>query len=65
VWLDAGTDEGPGTLHHVRMLKNILLARGWRLKDDLHYREVPGGRHTEADWASRAGDMLRVLFPRA
>lgn len=64
VWLDAGTDEGPGTLHHVRILKNILLARGWRLRDDLHYREVAGGRHTEADWARRAGDMLRVLFPR-
>lgn len=65
VWLDAGTDEGPGTLHHVRMLKNILLARGWRLKADLHYREVVGGRHTEADWGRRAEDMLRALFPRA
>jgi len=64
MWLDAGTDEGPGTLHHVRMLKNILVARGWRLKDDLHYREVAGGRHSEADWSRRAGDMLRVLFPR-
>jgi predicted alpha/beta superfamily hydrolase len=63
VWLDAGTDEGPGALHHARMLKNILLAKGWRLNRDLHYREVKGGRHSEGDWASRAGDMLRTLFP--
>jgi predicted alpha/beta superfamily hydrolase len=63
VWLDAGTHEGPGTLHHVRMLKNILLARGWRLGHDLHYREVAGGQHSELDWAGRAGEMLRALFP--
>lgn len=63
VWLDAGTDEGPGVVHHARMLKNILLRRGWRLGRDLHYREVAGGQHSEADWARRAGDVLRTLFP--
>ena len=26
IWLDAGTQEGHGVLHHARMLKNILLA---------------------------------------
>jgi enterochelin esterase-like enzyme len=63
LWLDAGTHEGPGVLHHLRMLKNILLRRGWRLNRDLHYREVVGGQHSEADWARRAGDVLRALFP--
>jgi enterochelin esterase-like enzyme len=63
IWLDAGTDEGPGTLHHVRMLKNILVRHGWRLGRDLHYREIRGGRHSELDWAGRAGDVLRALFP--
>jgi predicted alpha/beta superfamily hydrolase len=63
IWLDAGTQEGPGVLHHARMLKNILLRRGWRLGRDLHYREVAGGRHSEADWARRAPDVLRTLFP--
>lgn len=63
IWLDAGTHEGPGVLHHARMLKNILVRRGWRLNGDLHYREVVGGRHSEADWARRAGDVLRALFP--
>ena len=64
LWLDAGTHEGPGVLHHTRMLKNILVRRGWRLGADLHYREVAGGRHSEADWGARAGDVLRALFPR-
>ena len=62
-WLDAGTHEGPGVLHHARMLKNILLRRGWRVRRDLHYREVEGGQHSEADWARRAGDVLRALYP--
>jgi predicted alpha/beta superfamily hydrolase len=63
IWLDCGTHEGAGTLLNVRMLKNALVRRGWRLDDDLHYREVPGGRHSEQDWGQRAGDMLRRLFP--
>ena len=63
IWLDAGTQEGPGVLHHARMLKNILVRHGWRLGRDLHYREVAGGQHSEADWARRAPDVLRALFP--
>jgi len=45
------------------MLKNILLRHGWRLGHDLHYREIAGGQHSEADWARRAPDVLRALFP--
>ncbi len=63
IWLDAGTHEGPGVLHHARMLKNILRYHGWRIGIDLHYREVAGGGHSEVDWARRAGDVLRALFP--
>lgn len=63
IWLDAGTHEGPGVLHHARMLKNILVKRGWRLGRDLHYREVAGAGHSEPDWAARFGDVLRALFP--
>jgi predicted alpha/beta superfamily hydrolase len=65
IWLDAGTHEGPGVVHHARMLKNILVRHGWRLGRDLHYREVAGGRHSEADWARRMPDVLQALFPPA
>lgn len=63
IWLDAGTHEGAGVLHHARMLKNILVKHGWRLGRDLHYREIAGGGHSESDWAARFGDVLRALFP--
>ena len=63
IWLDAGTEEGHGTLHNVRILKNVLLRHGWRLGEDLHYVETGGGRHSERDWGARAGAMLRALFP--
>jgi predicted alpha/beta superfamily hydrolase len=65
IWLDAGTHEGPGVVHHARVLKNVLLRHGWRLGGDLHYREIAGGQHSEADWARRASDVLRALFPPA
>ncbi len=46
------------------MLKNILLRRGWRLGRDLHYREIAGGQHSEADWARRAPvTCCATLFP--
>jgi len=63
IWLDAGTDEGGGTLQNLRMLKNALLRRGWRHGEDLRYVEAQGARHTEPAWAARAGAALEFLFP--
>jgi predicted alpha/beta superfamily hydrolase len=63
IWLDAGTEEGRGVLQNVRILKNLLIKKGWRLGDDLRYVEAAGARHSERDWAARAGDVLRYLFP--
>jgi predicted alpha/beta superfamily hydrolase len=63
LWLDAGTAEGPGVLQNVRILKNVLLKRGWRLGEDLHYFEAPDAKHSERDWSERAGQMLQALFP--
>ena len=63
-WIDAGTEEGPGVLQNVRILKNVLLKKGWRLGEDLHYLEAAGARHSERDWSHRAGPMLQALFPR-
>ena len=63
LWLDAGTSEGFSTLQNVRIVKNLLVRRGWRPGEDLRYLEVRGGRHSEQDWCARAGDMLKFLFP--
>jgi predicted alpha/beta superfamily hydrolase len=63
IWLDMGTKEGHILLEQAQMLRDRLIARGWRLKDDLHYHEARGARHTESAWAKRVGPALRFLFP--
>jgi predicted alpha/beta superfamily hydrolase len=64
IWLDAGTNEGGGTLQNVRMLKNALIRRGWARGADLRYLEAQGADHSESAWAARVGAALEFLFPR-
>jgi predicted alpha/beta superfamily hydrolase len=62
LWLDMGTVE-PGW-EAVQILRDMLVGRGWRLGDDLHYLEVAGAAHTEAAWAARIGDVLKWIVGR-
>jgi predicted alpha/beta superfamily hydrolase len=62
IWLDAGTNEGGGTLQNVRMLKNALIRRGWAHDIDLRYLEAQGADHSEHAWAARTGAALEFLF---
>jgi predicted alpha/beta superfamily hydrolase len=61
IWLDIGTEE-PGWERN-RVLRDVLVERGWRLYDDLQYTEAEGAGHTESAWAARVDPMLRFLFP--
>ena len=63
IWLDMGTKEGHVLLAQARMLRDALIAQGWRLKADLHYHEARGARHTESAWAKRVGPALKFLYP--
>ncbi|MCL4845872.1 MAG: esterase [Acidobacteria bacterium] len=63
VWLDMGTAEGERALTDARALRDAMLAKGWRLGDDLAYEEVEGAPHTESAWAARADRVLEFLFP--
>jgi predicted alpha/beta superfamily hydrolase len=65
IWLDAGTNEGGGTLQNVRMLKNALIRRGWAHGVDLRYLEAQGANHSEPAWAARVGAALEFLFGRS
>jgi predicted alpha/beta superfamily hydrolase len=63
MWLDAGTGEGSRTVKDAEQLRDVLLRKGWRLEQDLHYERVEGAEHNEAAWAQRVGPFLQFLFP--
>jgi len=64
LWLDIGTAE-PGW-EKTRLLRDALVARGWREGGDLRYLEVADQVHNEAAWAARIGPALEwLLGPRA
>lgn len=63
IWLDIGKREGSQIKHQVRALKEILLANGWRMGEDLAYFEIPEARHEEKAWAERFGEVLKFLYP--
>ena len=65
IWLDVGTQEGARTVSDAEQFRDLLLKKGWRLRDDLCYQRIEGGEHNEAAWAQRVGPFLRFLFPAA
>ena len=63
IWLDIGTREGPRIVRDVERFRDVLIEKGWRLEQDLHYELVEGAQHNEAAWAQRVGPFLRFLYP--
>jgi predicted alpha/beta superfamily hydrolase len=63
IWLDIGTREGPRIVQEVEKFREVLLAKGWKLEQDLHYERVEGAEHNEAAWAQRVGPFLQFLYP--
>jgi predicted alpha/beta superfamily hydrolase len=63
IWLDAGTKEGKNVTKDARMLRDALVAKGWKLGEDLQYFEAKGGEHNERSWGSRVDRVLKYLFP--
>jgi predicted alpha/beta superfamily hydrolase len=65
IWLDIGTAEGddPGRIvEDTRVLRQLLLSKGWRERETLAYCEAEGAGHNEAAWAMRFAAALRFLF---
>lgn len=62
IWLDVGTGESR-MLKGTRLLHRMLLRKGWRSGEDLHYMEAEGALHDERAWGHRTGLFLRFLFP--
>ena len=63
IWLDVGTREGARMVEYVERFRDVLLQKGWRLEQDLHYERVEGAEHNEAAWAQRVGPFLQFLYP--
>jgi predicted alpha/beta superfamily hydrolase len=63
--LDIGTREGPNMVRNVQLLRDVLLAKGYRLDDSLRYVEDEGAEHNEAAWRGRLRDELLFLLPSA
>jgi len=61
IWLDTGTEEP--SWERARALRDVLVEKGWRLHDDLHYFEDEGASHTESAWAHRFDAVIRFLYP--
>jgi predicted alpha/beta superfamily hydrolase len=65
IWLDTGTEEGSTprqVVDDARMLRDVLVERGWREGENLLYREFAGAGHNEAAWGSRFGEVLTWLY---
>jgi predicted alpha/beta superfamily hydrolase len=63
IWLDVGGREGAQMIGDAEKLRDILIEKGWRPEQTLHYECVQGGEHNEAAWARRVGPFLQFLFP--
>lgn len=63
LWVDIGTAEGSSALPDARLLRDTLVAHGWREGEDLTYREFAGATHSESAWAERFDQVLLALFP--
>jgi enterochelin esterase-like enzyme len=65
IWLDIGTREGTRSVDDVERFRDVLVAKGWHVNDDLHYERVEGAQHNEDAWARRVAPFLQFLFPAA
>lgn len=63
IWLDIGTREGARMVEDVECFRDLLLQRGWRLEQGLHYERVEGAEHNEIAWAQRVRPFLEFLYP--
>jgi predicted alpha/beta superfamily hydrolase len=60
--LDIGTSEGAVMVRNAQLLRDLLLAKGYRLDQSLRYVEDEGAGHNEAAWGGRLRDALLFLL---
>ncbi len=64
VWIDMGTQEGPGGVADGKALFEAFVAQGFKTPGDVTYVVQQGAAHNEDAWAARMPSMLTYLFGR-
>ena len=62
LWLDVGTGEGARTVHNVRLLRELLLRKGFAEGDTLRVMVAAGAAHNEAAWGRRIKKAIPYLL---
>jgi predicted alpha/beta superfamily hydrolase len=62
LYIDAGTEEGAGTVRDATALARVLERKGYVPGETLSFSEIAGGRHEEAHWAERLVPALEFLL---
>ena len=62
LYLDVGAREGDRTLANVQRMRDLLIAKGYRLGERLRYVEDAVGVHHERAWGRRFRKVLPVLL---
>lgn len=62
IYIDVGTDEGPGTVRDARRMRTLLHARGYDADHELFYVEDRGADHSERAWRRRLGRSFEFLL---
>jgi predicted alpha/beta superfamily hydrolase len=62
IYLDIGALEGSEHVENARRMRDLLLAKGYRLGQDVRYLESRSGRHDERSWGRRFAGALPFLL---
>lgn len=66
IWLDIGTCEGENPqacIDNAAALRDALIAKGWRVGNDLAFLVDEGAGHDEKAWGRRMRPALEFLYP--
>ena len=63
IYLDIGLQEGWEHVANARRMRDLLLAKGYRLGRSLRWLESRSGRHDERSWGPRFARALPFLLP--
>ena len=62
IWLDVGTGEGVRTVTNVRLLRELLLRKGYVEGESLRVMVAAGAAHNEAAWGRRIKKAIPFLL---